>query len=70
MDHFLYSHYNRVSDQASYKNSCFFSFWGVGVLLGFFLCLYLVLSIIYDYFCYSYTFLKYCCEFVLFIMQE
>lgn len=31
MDHFLSIHYNQVSDQASYKNSCFFSFGGLGV---------------------------------------
>lgn len=30
MDHFLSIHYNQVSDQASYKNSCFFSFGGLG----------------------------------------
>lgn len=56
MDHFLYSHYNPVSDQASYKNSCFFEGWG---FIGLF-PLYLVLLTIYDYFYYSYTFLKYC----------
>lgn len=41
MDHFLYSHYNQVSDQASYKNSCFFSFGGLGVYWAFsFVCIW------------------------------
>lgn len=59
MDHFLYIHYNQVSDQASYKKILLFQFWDSGVLLfvfcwvGVFFCVWVGF-----FFNYSYSFLK------------
>lgn len=69
MDHFLYSHYNRVSDQASYKNSCFLGGWGfIGLFplfvfgsFNFMIIFTIPIMIRFTIIIYhSYTFLEYC----------